>query len=67
MQLPADALLGDGNFDLQRFLDLSRIGICALAVGTCQAVLDYVTAYCNERVAFGEPISQPPVRGVYGG
>ena len=57
VQLPNDALLGDGNFDLQRFLDLSRIGICALAVGTCQGVLDYVTPYCNERVAFGEPIS----------
>jgi alkylation response protein AidB-like acyl-CoA dehydrogenase len=55
--LPASALLGDGPFDLQRFIDLSRLGICALAVGTCQAVLDYVTPYCNERVAFGEPIS----------
>jgi alkylation response protein AidB-like acyl-CoA dehydrogenase len=55
--VPAAARLGDGPFDLQRFLDLSRIGICALAVGTCQAVLDYVTEYCNERVAFGEPIT----------
>lgn len=55
--LPASALLGDTSFDLQRFLDLSRIGLCALAVGTCQAVLDYVIPYCNERVAFGEPIS----------
>jgi alkylation response protein AidB-like acyl-CoA dehydrogenase len=55
--LPAAALLGDGQFDLQRFLDLSRIGICALAVGTCQAVLDYVTEYCNERIAFDEPIT----------
>ena len=57
VSLPADALLGEGSFDLQRFIDLSRIGICALAVGTCQAVLDYVTEYCNERVAFGEPIT----------
>jgi alkylation response protein AidB-like acyl-CoA dehydrogenase len=57
VQLPASALLGDGNFDLQRFIDLSRLGICALAVGTCQAVLDYVIPYCNERVAFGEPIT----------
>jgi len=57
VELPASARLGDGAFDLQRFIDLSRIGICALAVGTCQAVLDYVTPYCNERVAFGEPIS----------
>jgi len=57
VELPTDALLGGGPFDLQRFLDLSRIGICALAVGTCQAVLDYVVPYCNERVAFGEPIA----------
>jgi alkylation response protein AidB-like acyl-CoA dehydrogenase len=57
VQLGGDALLGDGLFDLQRFVDLSRIGICALAVGTCQAVLDYVKEYCNERVAFGEPIT----------
>lgn len=45
------------NFDLQRLVDLSRIGIAALSVGTCQAVLDYVVPYVNERVAFGEPIS----------
>jgi alkylation response protein AidB-like acyl-CoA dehydrogenase len=57
VQVPADARLGDGIFDLQRFIDLSRIGACALAVGTCQAVLDYVIPYCNERVAFGEPIT----------
>jgi alkylation response protein AidB-like acyl-CoA dehydrogenase len=54
--LPADALLGE-SFDLQRFIDLSRLGACALAVGTCQGVLDYVKDYCNERVAFGEPIT----------
>ncbi|GAB5451402.1 MAG: acyl-CoA dehydrogenase family protein [Halioglobus sp.] len=57
VQLAEEALLGEGTFDLQRFLDLSRLGLCALAVGTCQAVLDYVIPYCNERVAFGEPIS----------
>ena len=57
MQLEPSALLGDGLFNLQRFIDLSRIGICALAVGTCQAVLDYVKEYCNERIAFGEPIT----------
>jgi hypothetical protein len=57
VQLSASARLGEGTFDLQRFIDLSRIGICALAVGTCQAVLDYVKPYCNERVAFGEPIT----------
>ena len=29
----------------------------ALALGVCQAVLDYVVPYTNERVAFDEPIS----------
>ncbi|MEP5568985.1 MAG: acyl-CoA dehydrogenase family protein [Halioglobus sp.] len=57
VQLPLEARLGDEDFDLQRFVDLSRLGIDALAVGTCQAVLDYVKEYVNERVAFGEPIS----------
>lgn len=55
----AQAKLGESEktFDLQRLVDLSRIGICALAVGTCQAVLDYVVPYVNERQAFGEPIA----------
>ena len=43
-----------------------RIGWAALAVGTAQAVLDYVIPYVNEREAFGEPISTPPVRRVHG-
>jgi len=57
VQLGPESVLGDGPFDLQRFIDLSRIGICAMAVGTGQAVLDYVKEYCNERIAFGEPIT----------
>lgn len=36
---------------------LSRLGWAALAVGTAQAVVDYVIPYVNDRVAFGEPIS----------
>ena len=57
VQVGEESLLGGGDFDLQRFIDLSRLGLCALAVGTCQAVLDYVIPYCNEREAFGEPIT----------
>lgn len=49
--------LGDGDFDYQAFLDLGALAWGALAVGTCQAVMDYVVQYANERVAFGEPIS----------
>ena len=36
---------------------LARLGWCALAVGTGQAVLDYVIPYVNERTAFGESIA----------
>lgn len=45
------------NVDLTRLLDLSSIGLAAVAVGCCQAVLDYVVPYVNDRTAFGEPIS----------
>jgi alkylation response protein AidB-like acyl-CoA dehydrogenase len=59
VKVPASAKLGEGEktFNLQRLVDLARLGTCALAVGTCQAMLDYVVPYVNERIAFGEPIS----------
>ena len=44
----------DDYLDCVRF---SRLAWCALAVGTGQAVLDYVTPYVKEREAFGEPIA----------
>ena len=51
--------LGGHNYSLnfQELLDSSRIGMSAMALGVCQAVLDYVVPYTNERVAFDEPIS----------
>ncbi len=56
--LDSTALLGNADIDVYReCVRLSRIGWSALAVGTAQAVLDYVTPYVNERRAFGEPIS----------
>ncbi len=56
--LPASALLGEeAGSSYAEFIQLSRIGSCALAVGACQAVQDYVIPYVNERKAFGEPIS----------
>jgi alkylation response protein AidB-like acyl-CoA dehydrogenase len=52
------ALLGGGDASIYRdCVALGRLGWCALAVGTGQAVLDYVKQYVNERIAFGEPIS----------
>jgi alkylation response protein AidB-like acyl-CoA dehydrogenase len=56
VKLPADALLGDGDAYAE-CIRLGRLGWCALAVGTGQAVLDYVIPYVNDRKAFGEPIA----------
>lgn len=49
--------LGEADFDYAACLDLGALMWCALAVGSCQAVMDYAIRYANERVAFGEPIS----------
>ena len=58
VKLPAAARLGgEDAADFSSFVALSRLAWCALAVGTTQAVLDYVIPYANEREAFGEPIS----------
>jgi alkylation response protein AidB-like acyl-CoA dehydrogenase len=58
VKLPAGALLGGGEPQvLAECVQLGRLGWCALAVGTGQAVLDYVIPYVNDRKAFGEPIS----------
>ena len=56
VELPATALLGDADA-YRECVRLSRLGWCALSLGTAKAVLDYVTPYVNEREAFGEPIS----------
>jgi alkylation response protein AidB-like acyl-CoA dehydrogenase len=56
VKLPDNALLGDSD-SFTECVQLGRLGWCALAVGTGQAVLDYLIPYVNERKAFGEPIS----------
>ncbi|MBV9803395.1 MAG: acyl-CoA dehydrogenase family protein [Solirubrobacterales bacterium] len=56
--LPGSALLGEpGAGTYRECVQLARLGWCAVAVGTGQAVLDYLIPYVNERKAFGEPIS----------
>jgi alkylation response protein AidB-like acyl-CoA dehydrogenase len=51
-------LLGGGDLEVYReCVALSRLAWCAVAVGTGQAVLDYVIEYVKDRKAFGEPIS----------
>lgn len=58
VRLPAAALLGEGRpEDYAECVNRSRVAWCGLAVGTAQAVLDYVIPYVNDRQAFGEPIS----------
>ena len=58
VKLPAGALLGDGDPAVYgECMQLGRLGWCAVALGTGQAVLDYVIPYVNERIAFGEPIA----------
>lgn len=54
----ASAQLGGAEgLNYAEFVSYCKLGWCALAVGCCQAVLDYVIPYCNDRFAFGEPIS----------
>jgi alkylation response protein AidB-like acyl-CoA dehydrogenase len=56
--LPESALLCQGNPEIYNdCIRRARLAWCALAVGTAQAVVDYVIPYVNERTAFGEPIS----------
>ncbi len=58
VRLPATSLLGGGESSVYaECVALARLGWCAVAVGTGQAVLDYVTDYVKERKAFGEPIA----------
>lgn len=57
VQVPEDNRLSAEDFDYREFVDLGTLAWCSLAVGTGQAVLDYVIPYVNEREAFGEPIS----------
>ncbi|MCX6396119.1 MAG: acyl-CoA dehydrogenase family protein [Propionibacteriales bacterium] len=50
------ALLGD-SATYREVVQNSRLAWCGLALGTAQAVLDYVTPYVKSREAFGEPIA----------
>lgn len=58
VQVHSSAVLGaDKGIKYDQFVSYCKLGWSALAVGCGQAVLDYVIEYCNERVAFGEPIT----------
>ncbi|MBX3183498.1 MAG: acyl-CoA dehydrogenase family protein [Polyangiaceae bacterium] len=54
-----EARLG-GDAGLQAYealISRAQVGWAAMAVGASRAVLEYVIPYCNERIAFGEPIT----------
>jgi alkylation response protein AidB-like acyl-CoA dehydrogenase len=56
--LPAATLLGGADREIYAdCVALARLAWCALAVGTGQAALEYVSDYVKTRTAFGEPIS----------
>lgn len=58
VRVPGGARLGEGDGSAYaECVHRARIAWCALAVGTAQAVLDYVIPYVNDRTAFGEPVS----------
>jgi alkylation response protein AidB-like acyl-CoA dehydrogenase len=58
VNLPANALIGGGDRKIYgECVQLGRLGWCAVALGTGQAVLDYVIPYVKDRTAFGESIS----------
>jgi alkylation response protein AidB-like acyl-CoA dehydrogenase len=58
VKVEASAILGEADGSTYtEAVRLSRLAWCALAVGTGQAVLDYVIPYVKTREAFGEPIS----------
>jgi hypothetical protein len=58
VELPASALIGDASAEVYaECIALGRIGWSALAIGTGQAVLDYVIPYVKDRTAFGESIA----------
>lgn len=64
VRVPSEALLGgeaalkaEGQAAYDDAVNRGRIAWSAMALGTSQALLDYVIPYCNDRLAFGEPIS----------
>jgi alkylation response protein AidB-like acyl-CoA dehydrogenase len=57
-RIPATDRVGEDNgCDFARFLQGTRIGLCAMAVGTCRATLDFAKRYAKKRIQFGEPIA----------
>lgn len=64
VQVGSESMLGGepaagdlGHRAYEDAVNRARVAWGAMAVGAAQTVLEYVIPYCNDRVAFGEPIS----------
>ena len=51
------ALKAEGKAAYDDAVNRARVAWGAMALGTSKALLDYAIPYCNDRIAFGEPIS----------
>lgn len=61
VELPTDALLGDegaGFYYLMQKLQQERLVVAIGAVAGCEAAIEGTIKYCQERQAFGKPISK---------
>src|SRR5207248_11425331 len=60
VRVPDENVLGTPGLGFRQFLEIldgGRISIGAMAVGLGQAALDAALKYSNERIQFGQPIS----------
>lgn len=58
-QLPWESRLGgERGCDFSRLMNLSRVGLAAMAVGVARAAFEYSRDYAKERHAFGVAIAQ---------
>jgi alkylation response protein AidB-like acyl-CoA dehydrogenase len=59
VKVAADARLGgEAGFDVERALNLCRVGLSGLAVGVARGAYEFARDYAKERRAFGVPIAQ---------
>jgi alkylation response protein AidB-like acyl-CoA dehydrogenase len=59
IKVPVENLLGEegkGFYQLMQQLPQERLSVAVIAVAACEAVLAMTVTYCQERMAFGQPI-----------
>ena len=61
VQVPVENLLGEegrGFYQLMQQLPQERLSVAVIAVAACEAALEMTVKYCQERMAFGQPIGK---------